>query len=149
PSEQHRRAVGAVQQMFRLCPLDAARWIWSKHLRAGSEYRVAEALWIEQAPRGPAYVVPPPRVEEDRPLTVDGLFSRLLKKAIEEEAATSKGKIRIKPVDFDFEEAARQTLVEGGSPVELKVRIEHDKKKPLDMLLGVLLPDEHEQGEET
>ena len=146
-SEQHRRVVAAVQQMFRLCPLDAARWIWKRH--GSTPYEVVEALWIEQAPRGPAYVVPPPRVEEDRPPTPEAVLARVLKSAIEGEAAASKGKIKVKAIDFDFDEAMRQTLAEGGCEVELYVKLRRGTAKPVDMIFGVMLPDEREDGTET
>jgi hypothetical protein len=147
-SEQHRRVVAAVQQMFRLCPLEAARWIWSRHGIGGSTQEILEARWIEQARRGPAYVVPPPPVEGDRPPTVEALVARVIRSAVEREAAESNS--TVETIDFDFEEARRQAIAEGGAEVELLVKVRRaGRAEPLEMILGVMLPDEHEDGTET
>jgi hypothetical protein len=148
PSELHQRATVAVQEMFRLWPLESARWLMHAGKVEKSSLKLLEARWIEQARRGPAYVVPPPRDEPDAPITTESLISRLFEDSLVKEAAESNGKLQVKAVHIDFDEAARQTLAKGGANIELLTLIQSGKHKPQEMLFGVILADEHEKGSE-
>ena len=151
-SAQHKRAVAAVQQVFRLCPLDAARWVLSHYGLASSGLEILEASWVEQRAPGPAYVVPKPRPKDNRPPSLNEVLGELVTRSIEQEAAASGGDVKVERVHFDFEEAQRQVMAKGGCDVELWMKIRRPKKtprKPSHILLGVMLPDEHDDGRET
>ena len=150
-SEQHKRVVAAVQQVFRLCPLDAARWVMSQPGPADWGLEIIEASWVDQPARGPAYVVPKPPPEEDRPPSLNEVLGDLVARSAEQEAAASGGGLTVKRVHFDFEEQRRQVLATGGCDVALWTRVRHTRTpgKESPMLLGVILPDEHEDGRET
>ena len=152
PSEQHRRVVAAVKELFRLSPTEAARWIrgrCNKPEKTVPPDEVVEAQWIEQAPRGPAYVVPAPRVEEARPLDAEELMAQVFASALEKEVAASEGKLQVKTVNSDFSEAVRQTILEGGGDIELRLETRRPSGESLLGMLGVVLPDEHEDGTMT
>src|SRR5688572_28535142 len=108
PTERHKRAVAAVEALFRLYPLEAARWLSSQAHDAAKPLRVLEATFLEQPSKGPAYVVPPPRHEAERPVTVEGLLQRGVTDALAREAAKAGDDVRV--VSFDLNEMVRQTL---------------------------------------
>ena len=142
PSAQHRRAVTAVSDMFRLCPREGADWILRQCPRHPSDPAdITDAHFIEQT-KGPRYVVPKRAPKGAGPPTVEGTMADLLRRSAEEESA--RGGLKVKVLDFDFEESFRQTLAEGGCEIELLVR----GGKGASML-GVMLPDEHEKGRQT
>lgn len=146
PTEQHKRAIAAVEALFRLFPQEAAQWLTSRVHVSSKPFHVLEATFIEQPPRGPAYVVPPPRPEPELPVTTEGLVKKVVADAITRDAAESGGKLQV--ASFDLNEAIRQTLAKGGCDVELLLRASVGNGEPFPTLLGVALPDEHEDGAE-
>lgn len=134
---------------FRHFPLEGARWILGEIFRPEDRLRVHQARWIEQPPKGPSHLVPPPRSPDDGPLTTEGLLAHVIRESMEDEARRSDGKLRVEFLDFDGEEAMRQTLAEGGCDIELLLEAEHKGGKPTQWILGVLLPDEEEDGAAT
>jgi hypothetical protein len=111
---------------------------------------ILEASFIEQKPRGPAYAVPAPQPERERegPPTPEEVVQRVMTDAVVREAADSKGKLSVKVVQFDFDEAKRQAIVKGGCEVELLLRVQPKRGKPFQMLLGVALPGASDDGSE-
>lgn len=149
PSEQHRRLTQIMQTWFRLFPLEGARWVLDASFRHRERFRVHEARWIEQPPKGPSHLVPPPRQKDDVPRTAEDLVGHLLRESILDEAKKSDGDLRVEILEFDGAEAMRQTLAAGGCDIELLLEAEYDGAKPKKWLLGVMLPDEQEGGSET
>ena len=148
PSARHQRAVAAVQELFRIAPVEAAGWVFSKR-RATRKYpalHVHEAQFIEQAPRGPKYVVPKPQA--DQPETKEDALKRLLGDALARDAKASGGEWSVVPLQLDLGEVQRQALAEGGCEVELLARATRGNGKPLPMLLGVALPRDDDDGSE-
>lgn len=149
PSEQHRRLTQIMKAWFRLFPLEGARWILGASFRHRERFRVNEARWIEQPPKGPSHLVPPPRPKDDVPRTAEGLLTHLIRESIVDEAKNADSELRVEVVEFDRDEAMRQTLAAGGCDIELLLQAEFNGGKPKKWILGVMLPDEHEDGSET
>ncbi len=149
PSEQHRRRVQIIKAWFRLFPLEGARWVLDAAFPDKNRFQVHEARWIEQPPKGPSHLVPPPRKPDEGPPTVEGLFANLIRQSVEDEAKKSDNQVRVELVEFDRDEAMRQTLAEGGCEIELLLQAEYQGGKRKKWILGVLLPDELEDGAET
>lgn len=105
--DRHQLAVAALKVMFQLWPAESARWILHASTHENPLLEILDARWIEQAPRGPAYVVPSPREQPDTPPTTEELFGRMFTRALVDEAAESKGKLDVGVNHFDFAEAAR------------------------------------------
>src|SRR5262245_14285148 len=134
PTERHKRAVIAVRALFRLFPLEASRWLCSRRRDWAKGLEVLEASYLEQPRPGPAYVVPEPKKEPERPATVEGLMKTIVTEAIEREAAESGGEIEI--VSVDMAELTRQTLVKGGCDVEVVLRGRGEDGKAFPWVLG-------------
>lgn len=146
PSDQHKRAVAAVQLLFRLFPLETATWLSGRLRATKTAMDIHEASFIEQPPRGPAYAVPAPRPEPAEPRTPEELVKKVVHDALVRDAAASGGEVQV--LTLDLEEERRQAIARGGCEVELLMRAQVGRRKPFWTLLGVALPGEHDDGSE-
>ncbi len=112
-TEDTARCIKAIQYLFELNPLEMTQWFMKDKLEDNGA--IVEAYYINQHTAKAFYAVPKKKKTEK------DLLKEIFNKGIDDikkDSGVKKG-LPLKMVHFDFEESTRQTILEGGTEVEI------------------------------
>jgi hypothetical protein len=141
---KHQRSIKALQVLADEAPRPLASWILAAAVPGRAAHEVVEARPIHARPSAKMYPVPN---LPGGPSAEEVLSSALGKATMEAFRAEAPG---LTVQYFDPGEARRQSLLAGGDALTLLVRLKSPRaKKPKQLLLGVPLPAEGDDGRKT
>ncbi|MBN1605019.1 MAG: hypothetical protein JW940_00215 [Polyangiaceae bacterium] len=143
--EIHQQAVRVFHAACQTWPAAMGSWLVSTDSPLGQSISVigAEAWPHVVGPR--MYAVPDPEPERTSQQRAGSPEAELVAELLSLGSTASS----VERVHVDFAELARQTMLEGGAPIQLFLELEARTGAPAQGLLGILLPEPGSDGRNT
>ncbi len=144
-SNKVEECIAAVQLMFRMYPLEMAKWSLQNQHDENSGYKLLEAHYIEQDSALKMY--PVPEKKKKKKDIISEAISEGIIKTIKSEA-TDNEDITISTIHLDHDELARQTILKGGCEVELLIKDSFNENRINKGIMAVMImPPQHDGSE--